>query len=189
MANPYALSPCGHSFCAICLLKWFFSRMHKKCGLWHQSVHCPICRNGIVLTPPRTPRPETTFPFTPNRAAAAVIEQQLEKLKTLSKTAKAKGKSRKHVDVISEMEQRLLGIKMKRGELQARRTMLGRGRGRKKTGCSRELDRQLRLLEKTDTEWTEVVQEITRDSGANHSFLQDWKQGGSAREDWLKRLQ
>ncbi|KAF8074974.1 hypothetical protein FPV67DRAFT_1475605 [Lyophyllum atratum] len=84
IAHPYTLNPgqCGHTFCAICILKWFFSRLHSHCGAWHESVDCPICRSLLVITPDRTPRPDTTFPFVPNRTAAAVCESLIEKLRS-----------------------------------------------------------------------------------------------------------
>ncbi|KAF5383556.1 hypothetical protein D9615_003530 [Tricholomella constricta] len=84
MAHPYTLNPgqCGHTFCAICILKWFFSRLHSHCGAWHESVDCPICRSLLVITPDRLPRSDTTFPFVPNRTAAAVCESLIEKLRT-----------------------------------------------------------------------------------------------------------
>lgn len=82
MAHPYTLNPgqCGHTFCAICILKWFFSRLHRACGGWHESVDCPICRSLLVITPDRVPRLENTFPFVPNRTAANVVESLIEKL-------------------------------------------------------------------------------------------------------------
>ncbi|KAJ7574462.1 hypothetical protein C8J56DRAFT_872436 [Mycena floridula] len=86
MAHPYTLNPgpCGHTFCAICILKWFFSRLHKACGGWHESVDCPICRSLLVITPDRTPRLDITFPFVPNRIAAAVCESLIQKLSETS---------------------------------------------------------------------------------------------------------
>lgn len=82
MATPYSLNPgqCGHTFCALCILKWFFSRLHNACGSWHESVDCPICRSVLTLTADVTPRPNNTFPFVPNRTAAAVLESLIEKL-------------------------------------------------------------------------------------------------------------
>lgn len=82
MAYPYTMNPgqCGHTFCAICILKWFFSRLHRVCGGWHEAVDCPICRSALVITPDRVPRPVTTFPFVPNRVATAVVESLVEKL-------------------------------------------------------------------------------------------------------------
>lgn len=85
MAHPYALSPvqCGHTFCAICVLTWFFSRLQCECGQWHEAVDCPICRTPLIVTPDRIPRLETTFPFVPNRIAAAVCESLIDKLAKL----------------------------------------------------------------------------------------------------------
>ncbi|TFK75012.1 hypothetical protein BDN72DRAFT_832720 [Pluteus cervinus] len=82
MAHPYTLNPgqCGHTFCAVCILKWFFSRLHRACGGWHESVDCPICRSLLVITPDRVPRLDITFPFVPNRTASAVCESLIEKL-------------------------------------------------------------------------------------------------------------
>jgi len=75
MACPYALIPrnCGHTFCATCILKWFFSRLHKGCGGWHEAVDCPLCRSALPHTPERTPRSTSCFPFTPNRTADFAI--------------------------------------------------------------------------------------------------------------------
>lgn len=74
-ACPYALTPrnCGHTFCATCILKWFFSRLHKGCGGWHEAVDCPLCRSALPHTPERTPRSTSCFPFTPNRTAETAI--------------------------------------------------------------------------------------------------------------------
>ncbi|KAL0953826.1 hypothetical protein HGRIS_005006 [Hohenbuehelia grisea] len=82
MAHPYTLNPgqCGHSFCGICILKWFFSRLHQACGGWHESVDCPICRSLLVITPDRTPRLDITFPFVPNRLADQVLQSLVEKV-------------------------------------------------------------------------------------------------------------
>ncbi|KAI4521079.1 hypothetical protein K525DRAFT_256980 [Schizophyllum commune Loenen D] len=79
---PYSLNPslCGHTFCGICILKWFFSRLHEPCGGWHESVDCPICRQLLVITPDRTPRLEFTCPFVPNRVAATACETLVERL-------------------------------------------------------------------------------------------------------------
>lgn len=82
MAYPYSLNPgqCGHTFCAICILKWFFSRLHRVCGGWHEAVDCPICRSVLMITPDRVPRSPITFPFVPNRVATAVVESLVDKL-------------------------------------------------------------------------------------------------------------
>lgn len=81
-ASPYTVtSPdCGHTFCAICILKWFFSRLHPPCGSWHEAVDCPICRTRFVLTPDSPPREPDTFPFVPNRLATTVITAFIEKI-------------------------------------------------------------------------------------------------------------
>lgn len=64
---------CGHTFCATCILKWFFSRLHKGCGGWHDAVDCPLCRSALPHTPERTPRSSSSFPFIPNRTADIAI--------------------------------------------------------------------------------------------------------------------
>ncbi|KAJ7281528.1 hypothetical protein C8J57DRAFT_1500225 [Mycena rebaudengoi] len=83
MAQPYSLNPgqCGHTFCAMCILKHFFSRLHRICSSWHEPVDCPMCRAFLVITPDRVPRPEITFPFVPNRKAGEICEAMIEKLK------------------------------------------------------------------------------------------------------------
>ncbi|PPQ67895.1 hypothetical protein CVT26_007095 [Gymnopilus dilepis] len=82
LAAPYALNPpnCGHTFCGLCILKWFFSRLHRVCGLWHESVDCPICRSLLIPTPDLTPRLQITFPFVPNRVTGSIVESLVEKL-------------------------------------------------------------------------------------------------------------
>ncbi len=75
-ACPYTLIPglCGHSFCAICLLKWCFTALHRGCGYWHDDLQCPLCRAELPYTSDRTPRSRFSFPFTPNRLADSSIK-------------------------------------------------------------------------------------------------------------------
>ncbi|KAG2075764.1 hypothetical protein BDR04DRAFT_1005242, partial [Suillus decipiens] len=86
MACPYSLNPrqCGHTFCATCILKWFFSRLHRVCASWHEPVDCPMCRSALFCTPDNVPRPESSFPFTPNRPADNAIRGMIN---TLAKEA------------------------------------------------------------------------------------------------------
>ncbi|KAG1880436.1 hypothetical protein C8R48DRAFT_683982 [Suillus tomentosus] len=86
MACPYSLNPrqCGHTFCATCILKWFFSRLHRVCGSWHEPVDCPMCRSALLYTPDNVPRPESSFPFIPNRTADNAIRGMIN---TLAKEA------------------------------------------------------------------------------------------------------
>jgi len=104
MAHPYTLNPvrCGHTFCAICILRWFFARLHLGCGRWHEPVDCPICRGLLVLTPEKIPRLEITIPFVPNRTAAAVCESLIEKLaKSQSDLQQAPGSASREKDAVS----------------------------------------------------------------------------------------
>ncbi|THH11838.1 hypothetical protein EW145_g365 [Phellinidium pouzarii] len=82
IACPYVLSPaeCGHTFCAICTIKWFFSRLHRGCGTWHESVGCPLCRSLLIITPDSNPRPTITIPFAPNRVAENSLMAMVERL-------------------------------------------------------------------------------------------------------------
>ncbi|KAF7982562.1 hypothetical protein HWV62_27548 [Athelia sp. TMB] len=82
MACPYVLHPlkCGHTFDAICILRWFFSKAHQACGGWHEYVACPICRSQLIVTPERIPRHEITFPFIPNRTVDAALKDLIGKL-------------------------------------------------------------------------------------------------------------
>ncbi|KAG1746602.1 uncharacterized protein EDB91DRAFT_1049123, partial [Suillus paluster] len=86
MSCPYSLNPrqCGHAFCATCILKWFFSRLHRVCGTWHEPVDCPMCRSTLCSTPDNVPRSDFSFPFTPNRAADNAIRGMIS---TLAKEA------------------------------------------------------------------------------------------------------
>lgn len=76
MACPYSLHArhCGHTFCATCILKWFFSRLHRGCGGWHESVDCPVCRSALYCTPDLPPRSDFTFPFIPNRTMDGALQ-------------------------------------------------------------------------------------------------------------------
>lgn len=73
-ACPYLIlsAGCGHTFCAQCILKWYFVSMHTCCGTWHDPVTCPLCRS-VLITPDEPPREKNTFPFAPNRAVADSI--------------------------------------------------------------------------------------------------------------------
>ena len=78
-ASPYALNNgrCGHAYCAICILKWAFTAVHRDCGYWHEALECPLCRATLPLTPDATPRNIYTFPFVPERLADAAIKSYL----------------------------------------------------------------------------------------------------------------
>ena len=86
MACPYVLHPlrCGHTFDAICILRWFFSKAHQACGGWHEYVACPICRSQLIVTPERIPRHEITFPFVPNRTVDGAVKDLVGKLEGTS---------------------------------------------------------------------------------------------------------
>lgn len=101
LATPYSLNPalCGHTFCAMCILKWFFSRLHQGCGGWHESVDCPICRSLLTITPDHIPRLSITFPFVPNRTVAAVVESMVEKLSQVPSNSTIQPKLEDHEDV------------------------------------------------------------------------------------------
>jgi hypothetical protein len=107
MACPYSLNPghCGHTYCGLCILKWFFSRLHGPCGGWHASVDCPICRSLLTVTPERIPRSAITFPFSPNRIADSVVQDLVGKLATPSKVSLTggagvrKSRSKKKIEV------------------------------------------------------------------------------------------
>jgi hypothetical protein len=71
---------CGHTFCAICMVKHFFSRFHRTCGGWHEHVECPMCRSILIYTPNSLPRSPLTFPFAKNRMADAAVEAMLNQL-------------------------------------------------------------------------------------------------------------
>lgn len=74
---------CGHTFCGQCTLKWFFSRLHRGCGTWHESVDCPLCRALLIITPDVPPRLTITIPFAPNRLADATLRGLLDKLASI----------------------------------------------------------------------------------------------------------
>jgi hypothetical protein len=71
---------CGHTFCAICMIKHFFSRFHRTCGGWHEHVECPMCRSILIYTPNQVPRNPLTFPFAKNRMADAAVTALVDQL-------------------------------------------------------------------------------------------------------------
>lgn len=74
-----ANSNCGHSFCALCLLKGFFSLLDED-GYWSAQLACPTCRTALALIPDDTPRPAHTCPFIPNTATDKEITQLVDSL-------------------------------------------------------------------------------------------------------------
>ncbi|CCM00586.1 uncharacterized protein FIBRA_02622 [Fibroporia radiculosa] len=100
MACPYSLAPstCGHSFCALCIMKWFFSHIHEDCGSWHDVLECPLCRAVLPTPTPDPPRRAETCPFTPNRLADKVITDLIDGLRTTGRetisASESKGKSK-----------------------------------------------------------------------------------------------
>ncbi|KAI5123510.1 hypothetical protein M0805_006670 [Coniferiporia weirii] len=94
VACPYILSPaeCGHTFCAICTLKWFFTRLHRGCGTWHESVACPLCRALLIITPESLPRSAVTIPFAPNRIAENSLRGLMGRLATVCPRPKTRRK-------------------------------------------------------------------------------------------------
>lgn len=73
---------CGHTFCALCMVKHFFSRFHRTCGGWHEHVECPMCRSILIYTPNQLPRSLLTFPFAKNRMADAAVAAMIDQLTT-----------------------------------------------------------------------------------------------------------
>ncbi len=80
---------CGHTFCAICVLKWAFARIHLGCGYWHEALECPLCRALLPYTADNAPRNTHTFPFIPNRIADASIKSLLTILKEAARSKTA----------------------------------------------------------------------------------------------------
>ncbi|KAI0691393.1 hypothetical protein C8T65DRAFT_587240 [Cerioporus squamosus] len=78
-ASPYSLNNgrCGHAFCAICILKWAFTALHRGCGYWHEALECPLCRAMLPVASKHAPRNICTFPFVPDRLGDAVIKSHL----------------------------------------------------------------------------------------------------------------
>ncbi|EPQ56567.1 hypothetical protein GLOTRDRAFT_138262 [Gloeophyllum trabeum ATCC 11539] len=105
MACPYSLNHplCGHTFCADCIAKWFFSRLHRECGAWHEAVNCPVCRAKLAPPQPHPPRRDWAFPFSPNRIADAVLTDLIALLAREEKSGR-KNKSSKaaSLHVLSE---------------------------------------------------------------------------------------
>lgn len=101
-ACPYVLDGhrCGHSFCALCLLKWAFTNLHSSCGTWHTSLECPLCRAELAVTPPDAPRPRSTCVFVPNRIADELLTSMVQQLADVleppenSESSHAKGKGK-----------------------------------------------------------------------------------------------
>jgi hypothetical protein len=73
-------SQCGHTFCAVCLLKWFFSNLHDECGWWHGNLECPLCRAALPATDKQPGRKDWTCPFAPNRVGEEFLHNRLNAL-------------------------------------------------------------------------------------------------------------
>lgn len=84
-ACPYTLNAynCGHSFCALCLSRWFFSSLHT-CGTWHESVSCPLCRAQATTPTHDSSRSRSLCPFIPNRPLDDVVKGLVEKLEGIA---------------------------------------------------------------------------------------------------------
>ncbi|RDX47665.1 hypothetical protein OH76DRAFT_726688 [Lentinus brumalis] len=79
LARPYSLNhgQCGHNFCALCVLKWYFDALDGECGRWLESLRCPVCRSMLPATPADVPRDMCTLPFVPNRSADTTVRAYL----------------------------------------------------------------------------------------------------------------
>ncbi|KAI0091625.1 hypothetical protein BDY19DRAFT_991313 [Irpex rosettiformis] len=105
LASPYVInSPqCGHSYCALCLLKWFFTHLHTDCGTWHDNLQCPLCRTPLPETSEiaqTLPRKTATCPFTPDRHADKVIATLVQ---SLSETLNPRGTSKEDLSEEAEV--------------------------------------------------------------------------------------
>lgn len=82
-ARPYSLNhgQCGHSFCALCVLKWFFDAFDSEHGRWLENMRCPVCRATLPTTPMNNPRDMSTLPFVPNRTADATVRAYVDLVK------------------------------------------------------------------------------------------------------------
>ncbi|EPT01140.1 hypothetical protein FOMPIDRAFT_1023444 [Fomitopsis schrenkii] len=108
MACPYSLSPaqCGHTYCAVCILKWYFTNLCEACGDWCNHLDCPLCRTVLPrpVEPNERPRQMYALPFTPARAADERVTQLVDSLSgpvpesptkaSSSKRGKGKGKKK-----------------------------------------------------------------------------------------------
>ena len=88
-ACPYQLhhGRCGHTFCALCLLRWCFAAVHRGCGYWHDALECPLCRAELPYTPDVIPRQMCTFPFVPCRLGDTILQTLLDILQDAAEAA------------------------------------------------------------------------------------------------------
>ena len=42
---------CGHTFCAGCILPWYFMNVFTCCEWWHEVPFCPLCRYPCPVPP------------------------------------------------------------------------------------------------------------------------------------------
>ncbi|OBZ74042.1 hypothetical protein A0H81_06165 [Grifola frondosa] len=89
MACPYTLIPsqCGHTYCALCILKWMFSHVHRDCGYWHEALECPLCRTRLPFAAEQIPRSRFTCPLTANRLADKIVNDLIKVLREEPKVA------------------------------------------------------------------------------------------------------
>lgn len=71
---------CGHTLCARCIVSWYFTNMDATTCSWPRNVACPICDQPTVAPKAGQPRKPLDFPFTPNRAAEAILSDIMETL-------------------------------------------------------------------------------------------------------------
>ncbi|TFY54935.1 hypothetical protein EVJ58_g8568 [Rhodofomes roseus] len=83
LANPYSLSPadCGHVYCSLCILQWFFTNLCDRCKGWCKILECPLCRTALPQIPSAIPRPIHSLPFTPAHAADERITEVIDTLR------------------------------------------------------------------------------------------------------------
>ncbi|PCH36205.1 hypothetical protein WOLCODRAFT_166745 [Wolfiporia cocos MD-104 SS10] len=106
-------SRCGHTFCALCIMKWYFSRLCPDCCTWHEDLECPLCRTPIAAPKVVPADGNTPCPFAPNRMVDGAVAELLNTIRnestassgssSTSPKGKGKGKSKKtEGGVISE---------------------------------------------------------------------------------------
>ena len=81
-ASPTSLTTvCGHSFCASCILKWYFTDYSYGIKGWKTSVKCPLCRARMRM-PQNDAKSDsmTTCPIAPNRAIEGALDSIMNML-------------------------------------------------------------------------------------------------------------
>ncbi|EED83835.1 predicted protein [Postia placenta Mad-698-R] len=66
---------CGHTYCALCVLKPIFTHCDPQSGQWDHNINCPKCSRPLLYNKQDPPGYLPSLPLTSNKTAAAAINE------------------------------------------------------------------------------------------------------------------